>query len=58
MDPLDEVALLASLVARLAPLVARSAEAAPQWVGIRGDGLCSTTLSCQLPKCFLHPQRN
>jgi len=52
------VALLASLVARLAALVARSVEVAAQWEGTRDGGLCNTTLFCQLPRYFLHPQRN
>jgi len=41
--PPERVALLASLVARLAEWVAT---AAALWVGIHGGGLCSTTLSC------------
>jgi len=57
MGLLGRVALLASLVARLAEWVA-TVEAAALWVGIRGGGLCSTTLSCQLPRYSLHPQRN
>jgi hypothetical protein len=52
------VARTAALVARLAALVARSVEVAAQWEGTHDGGLCNTTLSCQLPKYFLHPQRN
>jgi len=55
------VAKLAALVARLAALVARSVEvaaAAAQWEGTHDGELCNTTLSCQLPRYFLHPQRN
>jgi len=62
MGPLGRVALLASLAAGLAVLVAmvevETVEVAALWVGIRGGGLCNTTLSWQLPTCFLHLQRN
>jgi len=52
-----QVAKLAALVARLAALVARSVEvaaAAAQWEGTHDGELCNTTLSCQLPRYFLH----
>jgi len=52
------VAKLAALVARLAVLVATVEVAAAQWEGTHDGELCNTTLSCQLPRYFLHPQRN
>jgi len=58
MGPPGRVALLASPVARLAALVARSVEVVARWEGTRDGGLCNTTLSCLLPKSILHPQRN
>jgi len=63
MGLLGRVALLASLAARVAMAEVATAEVATVevavlWVGIRGGGLCSTTLSCQLPTYFLHPRRN
>jgi len=61
MGPPGLLALLALAAARLAALVAGlagSVEVAALWEGTRGGGLCNTTLSCQLPRYFLHPQRN
>jgi len=64
MGPPGGLALLAVLVARLAALVARLAvvarlvEVVAQWEGTHDGELCNTTLSCQLPRYFLHPQRN
>jgi len=52
------VARLAALVARLAAVVARLVEVVAQWEGTHDGELCNTTLSCQLPRYFLHPQRN
>jgi len=46
MGPRGQVALLASLVARLAALVARSVEVAVLLEGTRGGALCNTTISC------------
>merc|ERR1719210_2775303 len=45
MGPPGRVALLASPVARLAALVARSVEVVARWEGTRDGGLCNTTLS-------------
>jgi len=50
MGPPGRVALLASPVARLAALVARSVEVVARWEGTRDGGLCNTMLSCLLPK--------
>jgi len=64
MGPPGGLALLAALVARLAAvarlavLVARSVVVVAQWEGTHDGELCNTTLSCQLPRYFLHPQRN
>jgi len=49
---------LAALVATLAEVVARLVEVVAQWEGTHDGELCNTTLSCQLPRYFLHPQRN
>jgi len=51
MGPPGLVARLESLVARLAPTVAR-------WARTHDGGPCNTTPFYQLPRCLLHPQRN
>merc|ERR1712038_698503 len=52
MGPLGRVASLASLVAGLAALVARSVEVAAQWEGTRDGGLCNTTLFLSAAQVF------
>jgi len=47
-----------ALPASLVVVARRSVEVAVLWVGIHGGALCNTTISCQLPRYFRHPQRN
>jgi len=48
----------AALVELSAALVEGSAAVGERSAGNRGDEFCSTRLSCPLPKCSRHRQRN